>query len=329
MNDANRTRETRVTLLALLCLLAVPALAQAQHACSVATWIEPGEVVRGLGRAAGEPDCYRLATPGAGLLMLDVAVPAGAAEPLLTVSDGGCGLGKSLNLGALAATPSRRLVRIPEAREFLVCVGAQDPLLRLDDFRLETAFLPVRKDEPIEVEPDGLGTTACRWRDKDEPIEVEPDGFGTTTGRWQDKDEPIEVEPDGLALEPGVLAALCRETRRDEHADLFACATRLELGRAVAGEIDNLMGDDQDAFAFELTVPGTVSIWLSGESEAALGLYESRGQRLALTTGTEAGSSALRRVKTLGPGVYFVRVQGWQGAEGAYELEVALLPRSW
>jgi len=310
--------------------------------------------VRGLGRAAGEPDCFRLATPGAGLLMLEVVVPAAAGvEPLLTLAAGGCGPGSS-KLGSLAATPSWRLLRVSGAREFLVCVGAQDPLLRLDDFRLETAFLGTQagadKDEPIEVEPDGViagpAVTAADLKDepievepdgfgscpgaaaKDEPIEVEPDGFGSGPGGAA-KDEPIEVEPDGLTLGSGVQAALCGEARRDEHADLFACASRLELGRAVAGEIANPWGDDQDVFAFELAAPEIVRFWLSGEIEAALGLYDSHGQRLDPAAGTAAGSPALRRVKTLGPGVYFVRVQGWRGAEGAYELEVAALSRSW
>ncbi len=313
MNHETLSRVTRITLLAALVLLALPALAGAHPACRDAAWIEPGEVVRGLGHTAGKPVCYRIATPDAGLLMLDVTVPAGtSAEPLLTLTAGSCGAGTGFGeagkLGSLAATPSQRLVRVAGARDLLVCVGAQDPLLRLDDYRLETAFLARSKDEPIEVEPDGLAATGC--------------------GGW-DKDEPIEVEPDGLALPPDVVAALCRETQRDDHGDLVACATRLELGRVVAGEIGNPWGDDQDVFAFELTAPGTVRLWISGEADPAAGLYDARGQRLALADDAGAISSAARRIKTLGRGIYIVRVQGWQGAEGAYELEVALLPRSW
>ncbi len=324
MNDTSRSQATRITLLFLLCLLAVPTLTEAQNACAEATWIEPGETVRGLGRAAGKPDCYRLATPGAGLLMLDVAVPAGAsAEPLLTLTESRCGFGKSRKLGSLAATPSRRLVAV-DARDYLICVGAQDPLLRLDDFRLATAFLPVDmdKEEPIEVEPDEY---------KEEPIEVEPDEY---------KEEPIEVEPDEYKEEPievepdeygtGVPPALCAEAVRDEHSDFFPCATRLELGRAAAGEITNPWGDDRDVFSFQLSAPETVRIWLSGALEVAAGLYDVRGQQLASAGRAEIGSgSALRRVKTLGPGLYFVRIQGERGAEGAYRLEVETLPRSW
>lgn len=331
----NETR-IRITLLASLFLLAMPVTASAQTACFEAAWIEPGEVVRGLGRAAGEPDCYRLAAPGAGLLMLDVTVSAPAStEPLLTVSRGGCGFGKSLELGSLAGTPSRRLLRVGGERELLVCVGAQDPLLRLEDYRFEIAFLAFDKDEPIEVEPEGEKDEPIEVEPegyKDEPIEVEPEGYKDEPIEVEpegQKDEPIEVEPEGLTLELDVLAALCQEVRRDEHADVFACATPLDLGLPIAGELSNPWGDDQDVFVFRLTSPETVRLWFSSELEASVGLHDARGQRLALAGEAADGLSTLRRVKTLSPGVYFVRVQGWRGAEGAYELEVATLPRTW
>ncbi len=315
-----------------LCLLVVPATAPAQSSDAGATWIEPGEIVRGLGRAAGEPDCYRLATPGPGLLLLDATVPARAGtEPLLTVAEGDGDFGKDTELGSLAATPARQLVEIEGPRSLLVCVGAQDPLLRLDDFMLVTAFAPVTpgKDELIEVEPDESGYATGPWREKDELIEVEPDEFVTTVCPGREKDELIEVEPDESGFAAGALEELCRQVRRDDHPDVLPCATRLELGRSVAGEIANAWGDDPDVFAFELAAPETVRLWLASEAETAVSLYDSRGRRLALAGEGTSGAPAWRRVTTLGPGSYFLRVQGWQGAGGAYELEVMALPRSW
>ncbi len=71
-------------------------------------------------------------------------------------------------------------------------------------------------------------------------------------------------------------------------------------------------------------------LWLAGEVETAVSLHDSFGRRLA--GAGDAGiahGSAWRRVTTLGPGLYYLSVQGWQGAEGAYELEVTALPRRW
>ncbi len=163
--------------------------------------------------------------------------------------------------------------------------------------------------------------TICSGRDKDELIEVEPD---------EAKDELIEVEPDESRFAAGALGELCRRVRRDEHSDVFPCASRLMLGRGVAGEIAGSRGDDRDLFAFELASLETVRLWLAGEGETAVTLHDSRGRRLAWAGDAGiGGSSAWRRVTALGPGVYFVSVQGWRGAEGAYELEVVALPRSW
>ncbi len=367
-----------------------PAIASPSDAASALS-IALDETYRGAGLAAGEPDCFRLEIPSAGLLMLDLAVPGGAeAEPRLALLGSGCGTAAA-RLSMVEQSATHLISLSTAAQDLLVCVGAQDPRRRLGDYKLRSAFHGVEPGcaidkstdpEPIETEPEGQRTCLLPESSTDpEPIETEPEGlhaglppekstdpepiaefrlraFGATEPEGlyaclfpehSTDPEPIETEPEGLRAgllpekstdpepietEPeglrgrGPFEALCQAGELDDHADALPCATPLALGRPASGELDNGWGDDHDLFRFELTAARTVRIETSGEADTFGGLYDRHGQRLAAAADGGEGAN-FRLVKTLAPGLYFVRVEAEGWTEGAYSLSAELLESSW
>ncbi|MCP3956875.1 MAG: hypothetical protein GY719_03380 [bacterium] len=283
------------------------AFATTSNLCARASSISSGDTVRGDAAQAGEPDCFRLETPAAGLLMLDVAVPgASGAEARLGVLDSSCSA--AADLAVIEQSAAHLLAASDFPRSLVVCVGAQDPRHALGEYKLRTAFQELGRDpEQVEVDPDG--------RPGIEPI-----------GMTRDP-EQVEVDPDG-GPEADPFDSICRAAQADDHADAFLCATPLALDRRTRGEIANGWSDDVDFFVFELETARTVRIETAGEADTFGGLYDRQGQRLAAAGDGGAGSN-FRLVKTLAAGFYFVRVEGRDWSQGAYTLGVETLRRSW
>ncbi len=276
-----------------------PTSASPQH-CSNVPSIGLDETLRGESLQAGEPDCYRVRTPATGLLMFDLAVPGTTtAEPRLGLLGAYCE--RPPRVDVIERSASHLLV-LSDAQELTVCAGAQDPHAELGEYKLRATFL--------ELNDAGI--------QKAEQAEVEPDPFIGC----QQKAEQAEVEPDPFT------GALCRNQDLDDHSDHRMCATAIELGRNIAGEIDNGWGDDHDVFVFELTAAQTVRVESSGAVDTFGGLYDRRGQRLA-AAGDGGQDANFRLVKTLLPGVYFVRIEGAPWSEGAYALEIGTVEHSW
>ncbi len=302
---------TSILIACLCCLVllgpAEAAFATTSNLCARAASIASGETVRGDAAQAGEPDCFRLETPSAGLLMLDVAVPgASGVEPRLGVLDSSCTA--AADLAVIEQSAAHLLAASDFPRSLVVCVGAQDPRHALGEYKLRTAFQELGRDpEQVEVDPDG--------RPGIEPI-----------GMTRDP-EQVEVDPDG-GPEADPFDSICRAAQADDHADAFLCATPLALDRRTRGEIANGWSDDVDFFVFELETARTVRIETAGEADTFGGLYDRQGQRLAAAGDGGAGSN-FRLVKTLAAGFYFVRVEGRDWSQGAYTLGVETLRRSW
>ncbi len=346
---------TSILIACLCCLVllgpAEAAFATTSNLCARAASIASGDTVRGDAAQAGEPDCFRLETPSAGLLMLDVAVPgASGIEPRLGVLDSSCTA--AADLAVIEQSAAHLLAASDFPRSLVVCVGAQDPRHALGEYKLRTAFQELGRDpEQVEVDPDGrpgiepIGVT----RDP-EQVEVDPDGrpgiepIGVTRDPEQVEVDPdgrpgiepigvtrdpeqVEVDPDG-GPEANPFDSICRAAQADDHADAFLCATPLALDRRTRGEIANGWSDDVDFFVFELETAGTVRIETAGEADTFGGLYDRQGQRLAAAGDGGAGSN-FRLVKTLAAGFYFVRVEGRDWSQGAYTLGVETLRRSW
>ncbi len=122
------------------------------------------------------------------------------------------------------------------------------------------------------------------------------------------------------------LPALCRPVGLDDHPDTFGCATPLELDRSVMGEIGNDWSDDADTFALTLNTMRTVAIETTGSTDTYGGIYDRFGRLLAADDDGGEGNN-FRLIKTLVPGRYFIRVEGSNRAEGAYDL--VLEQRDW
>ena len=123
---------------------------------------------------------------------------------------------------------------------------------------------------------------------------------------------------------PSLCELLCHGADGDPYGDTFACAT--DLRRRAKGQLNNGWGDDVDVFRFRLRGWQTVEILTEGGVDTHGELYDSAGQRLtAVDEGGEGDN--FRLVRTLGPGIYFVRVEGVAGSTGAYSLEVLKLDR--
>ncbi len=312
--DRTVRRILRCTLsLSVLFFLSAATTSASSQLCSNAPSIGPGETLRGEGLNAGEPACFRLLTPTAGLLMLDLAVPGTATvEPRLGL------LGpRAARIDVIEQSASHLLVASYAAYELTVCAGTQDPRHALGEFKLRSTFLELDafgswKVEQAEADPDPFA--GCQ---KVEQAEADPDPFA---GCLQ-KVEQAEADPDPFS-------ALCRSRDLDDHSDSRFCATAVELGRDIHGEIANGWGDDQDVFVFELAAARTVRIEATGEVDTLGGLYDRRGQRLAVA-GDGGENANFRLVKTLQPGVYFVRVEGSAWSNGAYALEIDTIDRSW
>ncbi len=218
ISDTNVRRTFRFTLFPFfLIALSVPSAFASRDYVSSALPIALDETLRGEGHAAGEPDCFRLQVPSAGLLMLDLAVPESAgAEPRLALLGSGCGT-DATRLSVIEHSATHLVSLSTSPQDVLICVGAQDPRLRLGAYKLRNAFQGFEpgcgfdkstEPEPITVsrlrasgatEPEGLRTCLLPERSTEpEPIEVEPEGLRGGFLPENSEPEPIEVEPEGL-----------------------------------------------------------------------------------------------------------------------------------
>lgn len=110
----------------------------------------------------------------------------------------------------------------------------------------------------------------------------------------------------------------------DDHGDSFACATDLPLGSPVSGELRRAAAPDFDVFSFVLTETGTVRLETRGSTDTHGCLFDALGRRVAEDDDGGEGAN-FRLLRVLPPGRYFLRVEGFRGAEGAYLLEATRL----
>ncbi len=274
----------------ILCLLAALApIASADAlpgACDAARTILPSDAERHAEGAIGETHCYRLELAASGLVHLNLSIAGWEAARARLRLFGANG----------AARPPEALQR--SAGELLALAGpgtwwlevaAEDPRLPLPAYRLASRFVE------LEARPGAPAT-----KDGENEGELEPDPETFTAGG---AGGPLRQ-------------ALCRTGDVDDHGDSFACATAF-YGDAT-GELGNGWGDDADLFRFRLLDYRTLVIASEGDADTYGELYDRNGQRLA-GSGDGGEGENFRLVRTLGPGVYFVRVEG-RDSTGAYRL---------
>jgi hypothetical protein len=251
--------------------------------------------------APGERLCYATDLSTAGDWLLDAAAGNLApAELRLEI------LGRSCESGATGTrsfrvrhrTAAAALVAVREPGRYLFCVTPRDPQRGIDSYRLTTAFSPgLSKGNPDEDEPD-------------------PDPMAPPGG-------------DPRLLTSGSSVAWrgpCRHLSGGDRATVAGCATDLLLGRPVTGVLDDSRGNDVHVFRLAVDDWVTVAVETWGEVDTIGGLYGPQGHRLAADDDDGEGVN-FRLVETLGPGEYFVRVEGHEGASGRYRLEIEAVDR--
>ncbi|MEM7582272.1 MAG: hypothetical protein AAF560_02740 [Acidobacteriota bacterium] len=329
-----------------------PSFAATEHplVCEQPELLTTSDQARRAAGRVGESHCYRLDVTSAGLLHFDVSTPAadawmtGSPRSQARLEVTGVGLDQTLG-----RTPNE-LLALTEPGALFVVIRAEDPRQPLPAYRLASRFAETSKseeDDELELEPDKS--------EEDDELELEPDKttrldapFTCGGFRKGEEDDELELEPDKseeddeLELEPDKslrlegllrkparsaektacdrirphLTRLCRsELGDDDHGDSLACSR--EITRQTQGELANGWGDDADVFRFEIESWQTVELVTEG-LDTHVTLFDRQGQRL------DAGETRL--VRTLGPGTYFVRVEGLR-ADGPYALKINDLDR--
>ncbi len=264
----------------------------------------------------GERFCYATDLPAGGDWLLDAGTDNLALSELrLEILGPTCEFGKAAtgSFRVRHRSAAAALVEIREPGRHLFCVAARDPQRRVDGFRLTTAFSSwPSKGNPDEDEPDP------------DPI-VEPGG----KPRW------LTAEPAPASAAANAASRhLCGRLLADDHGDVAGCATDLVPGPPLAAVLGNTHGDPRsadprdDVDFFRLAVHDwvTVAVETRGAVDTVGGLYGPQGHRLAADDDGGRGVN-FRLVETLGPGEYFVRVEGRGGATGPYRLRVAAVDR--
>jgi hypothetical protein len=296
--------------LGLIAVGVIPLPLRAAAACDSAIPLVAGETWRDPGSSAGETTCFSVGLEAPGTLVLEVSVPADAPRAILTY----VGpdpiettvprlLHRSATHLVLTGDPGSHASPLdPPGEAYLVRVEAEDPRQPLPPFRLSVRSVADRfVGSIVKSETDG-------------ELEIEPDPLWAAPPIA----EPVPAHRHDLAALLAFLAPrlpeLCEQGETDDHGDVLLCATALPWSGVVHGEIGNQWGDDVDVFRFHLATLTTVEIRAAGEIELATELYDRHGQRLDF--------GGARRVRTLMPGTYFVRVEGLGDGAGRYSLSV-------
>lgn len=299
----------------LLCTLTLPSLAAARSVekaplCNNATEVRLNSSLRDYNNNDGTPFLLKLEIPQPGIFSVDVTAPGNFnVKPRLGFAGDECEASDITEHPAVLERSVNHLVILArEAGTHFFRVASRDPQVALHDLKIRTAFVP-----------DGRHPPTKEGEDEDE-IEIDPD--------------PIIFPGGGHRSLRADLHELCQRWEEDDHADSLTCATLLTPGARHAGEIRNGWGDDTDVFVFHLGSNSENKLWTveiesDGEIATAGALYDHSGQRLGNTseeTNTNATEGNFRIVRTLGPGAYYVRVEGRERTEGAYQLRIAASP---
>jgi hypothetical protein len=343
----------RMTTRILICLIlgfsvvATPAIASGNDLdCKEIVSADLNSTLRGSGNGS---DCQRIAVevwePGV------LALTLSAKKPLLIFAGESRGLDESdrRNILSLERSASQWILAVAQAGTYFFRVVNADPRQPLGSYKLDVGFVAL--EASVASASYGFQKAGSASVDEREPEpegvderEPEPEGVDEREPEPEGVDER-EPEPEGatnslLGSGKGSAAAnvelshlnevFCAAVASDDHARSFDCATGVDFGAEMPGEIANGWGDDEDLFRFVLPgSPGfaawTVDITTSGGLDTLGTLYDDHGHRLVEDDGSDRGNFHI--VRTLEPGVYFVRVEGRHGSEGAYRLRLDAIPK--
>ncbi len=349
INNLAKSIKTATLLTFLMAPGPATAFEVAENACIDADFIPLNTSLRSYGSMEGTAQYFKLEVPQAGLVTMDVAVPGSTEiEAKLGLFGRGCDTPSPFesNSVLIEQTPTHMAFMADAPGTYVFAVAAQDPRSSLGEYRLTAGFAAEEIYDPggTHSGPIASHSESDDGENPDE-IELEPDlriqepPLTTASNSESDDGEnpdEIELEPDlrggsGGPWPPTALLRLasqelCRQLGSDDHGDTSMCATRILPGRKAKGTLGNPWGDDYDLFAFTLIEPRTVHLSTAGPTDTFGALLDRHGHLLAADDDGGNGGN-FHIVKTLSPGLYFVRVEGTHAAEGPYALRVEA--RTW
>ena len=99
------------------------------------------------------------------------------------------------------------------------------------------------------------------------------------------------------------------ESPSDDHGDAAACATLLQLGAPVPGEIET--NDDADWFRLELSEAASVAVYTTGDLDTVGSLHDESGTRIA-SDDNGADDTNFHIESDLAMGAYYIRVVSYK-----------------
>ena len=251
---------------------------------------------------------FQVEIPSPGVVTLDVAAPGSAPQPSLGFLDLACDLPVAgQGVVKIQRFLDRMVLAVRDPGAYVFRLAAQEPARALREYEVRTRFTPL----------DLSGVYG--WEKDDDVIEIDPD---------QSRTQPFDLLSGS--------GAPCQRFHHlrdevDDHSDTFSCATPAKPGDELAGEIGGKGWEiDRDVFALVLDGSDSGDLWrvelaTTGETDTFGGLYDRHGQRLAMADDGGVGAN-FRIVKTLSPGLFFVRVEGSGRAKGPYSLAIDASP---
>ena len=277
-----------------LILLAATAVPSALAACTSGIPLNSGEVWQD-GGGQTEGSCFRVDITESSLLVFQLRQPAVAARAHLAgIADDGEVDGRLLH-----HSPATLVAAVtPGVYHLQVAADDSTKALGVFQLRFDRLRIPTKDENDPELDPEPnplvvpcIGCQGLPDFDENDP-ELDP--------------EPNPLRMPGLSISSDLsrvsglgraqLATLCG----DHDADSFLCAVALETEPVLGAAFEK-----DTIFRFPVRRLGPVEIRAEGDGIAEL--YDRHGQRLEVLSGE---SGEIRGVRTLVPGVYFLRVAG-------------------
>jgi hypothetical protein len=273
--------------LLLITMLVPPASATCMPLVHGESWQDSG------GQTNPARFCFDIAEPS--LVVLQLRQPVIGSRAHLAWGAEGSGAATLLHHSAAV------LAAMVEPGVYQVEVRSDDPTETLMPFQLrfDRLRIPIKGEEDPELEPDPNPLVSpcvgCLDLGEEDP-ELEPDPNPLRLAEFSVSSDLSKIPGLGRAQ----LATLCGGLSDAERGDSFLCATAVKHAHSFEEG-----GGGARVVRFTVGRLGPVEIRAEGDGIAEL--YDRHGQRLAVLRGEAVG---FQEVRTLVPGVYFLRVEG-------------------
>lgn len=299
-----------IALASLLMLSGQPAWSEGKEPCGAAMPVPLNSTLRLDGLEAGQSHVFALNIASPGILIVEAGVSVSEVNEL-----GMLFLGESCTATdskmtddgneSLRVSPQSQMLTIGAPGRYYLRVFLAEPSQSFGSYKLMIYFI------------NAQSVLAGLERQRLRQAQVGRDAF---VNKSDEEDTDIDEElSEILSSKSRMRPAWCHRIADDDHGDLRICATSAIPGELIRGELNNLWRDDYDYVTFTLSSVQAVRIESTGSVDTIGSLYSQSGHRLAAVDHGGEGDN-FRMDKILGPGRYFIRVEGAHGEEGPYLL---------